>query len=117
MKQYNDFVKEFQSGGITGYEGTRKASFHRKGKALLKALAKECGIDGDLRNNKGGPAVSGEITLHGDDIYIQIGSFTGLHFLLRTCKGRKDYCGGGNQYHSVTHGWEDLIERVKRIRG
>ena len=43
-----------------------------------------------------GTAVSGEITLHGDHLYVQVsqsalGSHSGI--LFRTCKGRKDYVG------------------------
>src|SRR5260370_25631240 len=44
-------------------------------------------------------AVSGEITLHHDDVYIQVcqpasGAASGI--LIRTCQGRRDYTGGRN---------------------
>jgi len=51
------------------------------------------------RSNPGGIAVSGEITLHHDDVYIQVcqpasGADSGI--LIRTCQGRRDYTGGRN---------------------
>ena len=53
----------------------------------------------DLRSNQGGVAVSGEITLHHDRVYIQVcqpatGADSGI--LIRTCDGRRDYEGGRN---------------------
>jgi hypothetical protein len=46
-------------------------------------------------------AVSGEITLHHDRVYIQVcqpatGHDSGI--LIRSCKGRKDYTGGRNHF-------------------
>jgi hypothetical protein len=40
-------------------------------KALADALRLSSG-EFDLRSNKGGIAVSGEVTLHGDDLYVQV---------------------------------------------
>ena len=53
----------------------------------------------DLRSNLGGIAVSGEITLHHDTVYIQVcqpasGADSGI--LIRTCQDRRDYTGGRN---------------------
>ena len=55
----------------------------------------------DLRCNAGGVAVSGEITLHYDTVYIQVsqssmGPENGV--LIRTCEGRRDYTGGRNHF-------------------
>jgi hypothetical protein len=80
----------------------QKAAFHRAAAAQMRKLAKALGLDAgtyDLRSNKGGVAVSGEVTLHHDLFYLQAsqsvaGSDKGL--LLRTCEGRKDYSGGRN---------------------
>jgi hypothetical protein len=49
--------------------------------------------------NLGGIAVSGEITLRHDDVYIQVcqpasGADSGI--LIRTCQGRRDYTGDRN---------------------
>jgi hypothetical protein len=50
-------------------------------------------------------AVSGEITLHHDRAYIQVGQFgmsSGHGILIRTCKGRKDYTGGANHFVALS---------------
>ena len=55
-----------------------------------------------IRWNEGGVAVSGEATLHGDHLYVQIsqscmsGGRAGV--LWRACEGRRDYCGGRNRF-------------------
>lgn len=46
-------------------------------------------------------AVSGEVTLHHDHVYVQVGQFglsSGHGILIRACKGRKDYTGGPNHF-------------------
>jgi len=62
----------------------------------------------DLRSNQAGIAVSGEITL-----YVQVSqSAMGYHsgVLFRTCKGRKDYVGGPNNFASL-----DLLNRPDEL--
>ncbi|MGY3581782.1 alpha/beta hydrolase [Bradyrhizobium sp. USDA 4350] len=88
------------------YDQEQKQAFHRTARARLKALAEVLELpEGsyDLRSNKAGIAVSGDVTLHHDKLYIQAsqsamvaenGAAHGL--LVRTCKGRKDYTGGRN---------------------
>ena len=98
-------------------EGKKK--FHAVGKKALKDLAEKLGLskgEFDLRNSKGGDAVTGEIILHSDNVYVQIFSdFSGvLKVLYRSCNGRKDYSGGTNRYANV----EDLksdrfVEKLK----
>lgn len=86
------------------YEAQQKQLFHRHALAQLKALAVELRFSPgsyDLRSNAGGNAVSGEITLHHEAVYIQIcqpatGWDSGIMF--RTCKGRRDYSGGPNNF-------------------
>ena len=59
----------------------------------------------EIRSNKAGVAVSGEVTLHHDRAYIQVGQFglsSGHGILIRTCKGRKDYTGGPNHFVALT---------------
>jgi hypothetical protein len=66
-----------------------------------------------LRSNQAGIAVSGEITLHGDHLYVQVSqSAMGYHsgVLFRTCKGRKDYVGGPNNFASL-----DLLNRPDEL--
>jgi hypothetical protein len=84
------------------YDGEQKKAFHRQARIALRALAKELRLSPDsfdVRSCVGGIAVSGEIILHGETIYIQIcqpatGADSGI--LIRTCEGRRDYHGGRN---------------------
>jgi hypothetical protein len=86
------------------YNPERKALFHRRGKTLLARIARDLGYredQYDLRNNQRGIAVSGEITLHADNLYIQLSQrcFSGGEFdiLYRDCQDRRDYTSG--HYH------------------
>src|SRR6266852_6387164 len=65
-------------------------------------------------------AVSGEATLHADHVYVQAcqpatGHDTGLMF--RTCRGRKDYYGGPNNFASLDllNRPEDLARRIEEV--
>lgn len=82
-----------------------KHQLHTKGPKFLKNLAAALGLhsrDYDLRSNRGGMAVSGEVTLHSDDIYLQISESIvggpGLQLMYRSCKSRQDYCGHQNNF-------------------
>jgi hypothetical protein len=84
------------------YNEPAKREFLRLGKQMAIRLAAALGLNEDqyeVRVNKGGIAVSGEVTLHTDTHYVQFSQFPGTQgFLARTCKGRKDYTGGRNYY-------------------
>ncbi|MDO8418335.1 MAG: hypothetical protein Q7S87_19370 [Agitococcus sp.] len=94
----------FLVSGINSYSTeshNKKVLFHREGPKLLKTLAEELGITSyDIRNNVGGMAVSGEVTLHADALYLQLFESCvgnrGIRLLYRTCNGRKDCSGGKN---------------------
>lgn len=98
------------------YDDTRKRAFHRLARRQLGLLAKALDLPSgsfDLRSNLAGIAVSGEITLHGEHIYVQtsqpFGGFdTGI--LIRICKGRKDYVGGPNNFASL-----DLLHDPEKL--
>ena len=87
-----------------GYDAEVKQRFHTAARVRLRQLAKALSFrpkSFDLRSNLGGIAVSGEITLHHDDVYIQVcqpatGADSGI--LIRTCQGRRDYTGGRNHF-------------------
>ena len=52
-----------------------------------------------------GVAVSGEITLHHERVYIQVSQPSTGHdsgILIRRCKGRKDYTGERNHFASLS---------------
>ncbi|MHA6645770.1 hypothetical protein [Mesorhizobium sp. A623] len=90
------------------YDDAQKRRFHSTARSRLKLLATELRLPSgsfDIRSNKGGIAVSGEVTLHHDRVYIQVGQFglsSGHGILIRTCKGRKDYTGGPNHFVALT---------------
>lgn len=85
----------------------RKVAFHKDARAFLRALAHEIGLSEnsyDIRSNQGGVAVSGEVTLHAEHIYIQLSESCvspGISVMYRTCAGRKDYTGGQNNFVST----------------
>lgn len=103
----NNFVKLVTAVDLA-YNLTDKALFHSQGKRIAKDIATALNLpEGsyDIRSNMGGVAVSGEVTLHGENIYIQFSqSPFAKGFMYRTCKGRKDYHGGPNKWMK----WEDL---------
>ena len=90
------------------YTSAPKETFHREGKKVLRALAKSMGLEAgsyDIRSNKAGIAVSGEVTLHGENIYVQLSQpcyGSGNEILYRTCNGRKDYSGNTNNFAAVS---------------
>lgn len=98
-----------------------KDTYHKKAKALLKHLAEnELGLkkdEYDLRSNKAGPASLGEVTLHTDKVYIQFG---GLYnsILMRSCKGRKDYTGGSNNFFDLPRlrdDWDAFADKARTL--
>lgn len=96
-----------------------KDQFHRYAKQYLKDIAVNMGLgtnEYEIRSNKGGPGVLGEVILHTDHLYVCMGgsvSWGDKSFYYRTCKGRKDYTGGVNTFMK----YKDLEnpENVARI--
>lgn len=84
------------------YDDTAKNRFHSSARWWLFRLADALNMEPgtyDVRSNKAGIAVSGEVTLHGDNIYVQISEwsgFPGLRVLYRSVTGRRDFVGGPN---------------------
>jgi hypothetical protein len=105
------------------YDGEQKKEFHRRARIALRALAKDlCFSESsyDLRSNRAGIAVSGEVILHGETIYIQVcqpatGADSGI--LIRTCEGRRDFEGGRNHLAplSLLDQPEELAEYVRAV--
>jgi hypothetical protein len=87
----------------------RKETLHRTGRTWLRQLAKELGMQPgsyDVRSNKGGIAVSGEVTLHADTLYVQLSESCitggpGVDIMYRTCRGRSDYSGSSNNFAAM----------------
>lgn len=95
---------------INGYDDRAaavKRSFHSLGRRLLKDLASELRMPAgsyEIRSNLGGVAVSGEVTLHHEGLYVQLSDNmgAGAHVLYRTCKSRRDHSGGMNHWMSLS---------------
>ena len=108
--------KEFDFRKPVAYHAEAKRLFHSRVRSQLRRIATALGLEHgsyDLRSNQAGIAVSGEITLHGDHLYVQVSqSATGHHsgVLFRTCEGRKDYVGGPNSFASL-----DLLNRPDEL--
>jgi hypothetical protein len=98
------------------HDDDAKRRFHREARQRLRELAEALRLDPaafDLRSNEGGIAVSGEVTLHADRLYVQASqpatrADTGI--LFRSCEGRRDYTGGRNNFASL-----DLLHRPAEL--
>ena len=100
-------LSELMTKRLDGYNGTNakhKSDFHRLAKRQLKSLAMALMLPPgsyEVRDNRGGMAVSGECTLHTNTFYCQIAQShmgQGSEVMYRSCKGRKDYTGGANHF-------------------
>ena len=115
---------QLASGPSIGYQADKKRQFRLDALFVLKAIADLMELQKDefeIRWNEGGIAVSGEATLHSNEIYIQFAQSAGggnASFMWRTCKGQKDYTGGFNRWAN----WKSLlnldtfVERVLEVR-
>lgn len=103
------------------YEPDRKRRFHTVARARLRRLAVELCFPPasfDLRSNQGGIAVSGEVTLHHEHVYVQVcqpatRADTGI--LIRACEGRRDYTGGRNHFAPLSM-LDDIPALAARVR-
>ena len=103
------------------YDDAQKRLFHSTARMRLRRLAIELGFapgSYDLRSNRAGIAVSGEVTLHHERVYVQVSqSALGGHMgvLIRTCAGRPDYVGGPNNFAGLEI-LDDLSALAGRVR-
>lgn len=108
--------KAFDFRRSVAYDVDAKRLFHSRARSQLRRVATALGLKPgsyDLRSNQAGIAVSGEIILHSDRLYVQVSqSAMGYHsgVLFRTCKGRKDFVGGPNNFASL-----DLLNRPDEL--
>jgi len=102
------------------YDPDVKETFHRTARARLRKLATLIGWQEgsfDLRNNRAGVAVSGEVIHHQDCVYIQVSQPATGHdsgILIRRCNGRKDYTGERNHFASLSL-LDDLLALACRV--
>jgi hypothetical protein len=103
------------------YDERAKKLFLSDGRKALRALADALGLPDasyDIRTNRGGPAVSGEVVLHSDSIYVQLDlgcMGRGREVMFRKVAHRQDYVGDRNYWASV----QELLTPVRfaaRIR-
>lgn len=104
------------------YDEPAKRLFHSEGRAALRRLAEALGLEEgsfDIRSNKAGPAVSGEITLHADMLWVQfsLGPFgPDREVCFRKVQGRQDHIGERNHWASIRELVEPdrFAERIRR---
>ena len=110
-----------------GGNADHKGSWLAEAKCRMQSLAKELGLPKgsfDIRVNQGGPAVSGEVTLHSEELYVQASQSSGgprMGILFRTCEGRKDYRGGHNFFAHILdlediHGLAGRLDVALKLR-
>ena len=103
------------------YDEAQKRLFHSTARMRLRLLAIELGFapgSYDLRTNQGGIAVSGEVTLHHERVYVQISQSAlggDMGVLIRSCAGRRDYRGGPNNFASLGI-LDDVTALAGRVR-
>lgn len=119
-------MKRFDFKASVAYrDHSYKIRWHSQARAKLRTLATALGLEPgsyDIRSNYAGMAVSGEATLHGEQVYIQAiqpatGTDTGIMY--RRCNGRKDYTGQRNHFASLNafHNIEALAAVIERDLG
>ncbi|TAJ74142.1 MAG: hypothetical protein EPO45_17235 [Sphingobium sp.] len=107
--------------GVAHDEPAKKL-FHREGRKALKRLAGALKLpqgEYDLRSIMAGPAVSGEVILHGAEVYVQLSLGAmgpGRGVMFRKVAGRKDYSGERNHFASVQDlmSPDTLAARIRR---
>ena len=103
------------------YDEVQKSRFHSTARARLRRLAVDLKLavgSYDLRSKKAGIAVSGEVTLHHEAVYLQVSQSAlggGVGILIRTCRGRRDYTGGPNNFASLEL-LDDIPALAARVR-
>lgn len=113
----------FDFGKDVSYDETAKRHFHLRARRQLRELAGILSLQGgdyDLRSNKGGSAVSEEVTLHADHLYVQVNqSVMGedMGILFRSCLGRRDFSGGGNYFAplGLLNDPDELARHITRV--
>jgi hypothetical protein len=92
--------------GRCSYNEPNKEEFKRLSMKLLREVNKLGNFNAEIRFNKGGIAVSGDAILHSDHVYLHFTADHGFGSLAynlyyRSCKGKKDYTGGRNNWFDI----------------
>lgn len=100
----------------TSEDEQAKERFHRDGRTFLRSLAQALDLSKggyDLRSNRAGIAVSGEVTLHATYLYVQLSESPlrrGVTILYRSCQSQKDFVGGQNHWLQIQHLTDPLVQ-------
>ncbi|MDF0491502.1 hypothetical protein PX554_25625 [Sphingomonas sp. H39-1-10] len=90
-----------------GHDDDAKRAFHSEGRTAMRRLAEALHLaenSFEVRSQKAGPACSGEITLHGEEVWVQLSlGYLGPdhEVLFRRVRGRADHIGDRNRWASV----------------
>jgi len=100
---------------VKTWEGSEveKKAFHGQAKRMLTEINRELDLNADIRANLAGPASLGEVTLHGEFVYVTLGGLHPDRALIRSCRGKQDYCGGTNQYSPTDK--ESMIKLIRAV--
>ena len=113
--QIRKLIRLANGNPINGYsdEGAeQKNEFLYLCRLYLRMIAKEMGLQKgqyDIRVNPAGPAVSGDVHLHSDKLYIAFSQGCmgrGFGFMYRSVSNRRDFTGGYNRWMR----WDNLID-------
>ena len=81
-----------------------------------KSVAEDLGLEPgtfEVRTCEGGSAVPDEVILHGESLYLCIGTSKPGGKLVgyaRSCEGRKDYTGGANRWLSIWMSFDKVVQ-------
>ncbi len=110
LQSFVNFVKNTDINGYDSYDekgmGPVKERFKKESMMILKEIADRMGlIKGTYKVsfNPGGPAVSGDPILHGENIYCNMSKFMDT-FYYRKCDGITDYLG----FRNCNMNWDKL---------
>ena len=104
------------------YDEAAKRVFHQEGRHAMRRLAEALELDPgsyDVRSDKGGVAISGDITLHGEEVWVRLslGPFGPDHEIaFRKVRGRDDHFGDRNRWASINEllAPDRFAERLRR---
>ena len=122
QKRLEDFVRLVEAGDIHAYNdqaATRKDRFLREGKTILREIAKRMGLQKgsfDVSSNPGGIGVGGDVTLHGERIYVHMDAGQDS-FYFRRCNGMRDYHGRVNRcmpWPALALRLDEVVESLAR---
>lgn len=104
------------------YDERAKNLFHSDGRKALRALGDALGLADDsyaITSQRGGAAISGDVTLHADHLYVRLsldGMGAGREVMFRKVAGRRDFIGERSHWAAVHElvRPERLAARIRR---